>query len=54
MAELYLQKVLFETNTGFKVKGMFVLNPRSERYIFDYEDLSQKEKRKLLSRISTY
>jgi len=46
-AELYLQKLLVENNTNFKVKSMFILNPRAERYLFEYQDLTKKEKNNL-------
>jgi len=46
-AELYLQKLLVETNTNLKIKSMFILNPRAERYLFEYQDLTKKEKNNL-------
>jgi len=46
-AELYLQKLLVETNTNLKIKSMFILNPRAERYLFEYQDLTKKEKHNL-------
>jgi len=46
-AELYLEKVLFETNSGQKVKEMYILNPRNEQFVVPAKELSQGEKASL-------
>ncbi|AVP49642.1 hypothetical protein [Williamsoniiplasma luminosum] len=46
-AELTLQKLLFESNTKFKIAKTILLNPRAERAMIETQSISNYEKIKL-------